>query len=110
MKNTLQQMAKEALCGAMTIDFPVYEQAGRDPCEPIFLGSGSLDARVGIFGRDPGRNEVLRGEPFIGKGGQLIRDGLHRAVYGSNCPNLEASLEVGHSIFEISWRAFHSCT
>jgi len=92
-------MAKEALGGGMTTDLPVYELAGRDPSIPIFLGSGSLHARVGIFGRDPGRNEVLLGEPFIGKGGQLIRDGLHRAVYGTNCPSLEASIEVGRTIF-----------
>ena len=39
-------------------------------------------ADIGIFGRDPGRHEVVHGEPFVGKGGELVRDGLHRATRG----------------------------
>ncbi|MBK6581225.1 MAG: hypothetical protein IPG17_34735 [Sandaracinaceae bacterium] len=60
------------------IDAPVYEEAGRSVCDPTVLGSGSLDAPLGFFGRDPGRDEVLQNEPFIGRGGRLVRDALHR--------------------------------
>jgi uracil-DNA glycosylase len=83
----------------MPIDLPVYHSAGRDPLTPILCGSGSLTAPVGIFGRDPGRQEVVHGEPFVGKGGQLVRDALHRAAHGTNCPDLQASITVGQRIF-----------
>ncbi len=92
-------MAEEAGRGDMDIDLPVYRAAGRDPTWPILLGCGSLEAEVGVFGRDPGRFEVVHEEPFIGKGGQLIRDGFHRARHGACCPSVEASVEVGRSVF-----------
>jgi uracil-DNA glycosylase len=60
----------------LAVDHPVYAEAGRDPLEPVLGGSGSVSARVGVFGRDPGRHEILRGEPFVGAGGLLVRDGL----------------------------------
>jgi len=80
----------EAQKGEMNTDFEVYRQYELDPTEPILLGSGSLSARVGLFGRDPGRTEVELREPFIGKGGQHIRNGLHRALHGVDCPDLDA--------------------
>ena len=89
----------EAQKGEMNTDFEVYRQYELDPTEPILLGSGSLSARVGLFGRDPGRTEVELREPFIGKGGQHIRTGLHRALHGVDCPDLDASIEVGKRIF-----------
>jgi uracil-DNA glycosylase len=76
----LEAIRIEARKGDMTIDTAVYEEAQLDPSEPVLLGSGSLDSRVGIFGRDPGRNEVLQREPFIGKAGQLIRNALGNDV------------------------------
>jgi len=76
----LESIRVEARKGDMTIDTAAYEEAELDPCEPVLLGSGSLDSRVGIFGRDPGRNEVLQREPFIGKAGQLIRNALGEDV------------------------------
>jgi len=72
----LDAIRDEARRGDMPIDLAAYEAAELDPIEPVLLGSGSLDARLGIFGRDPGRTEVERREPFIGKGGQLIRAAL----------------------------------
>ena len=81
------------------IDLPVYAEAGRDPHAPIVLGSGSLAARVGVIGRDPGRTEVLRGEPFIGAGGRKLRDGLHRAVLGGDAPDEAAAIRVGRAVF-----------
>lgn len=64
------------------IDVGVYEAAGRDPLDPV-LGGGDPDCRIALFGRDPGRDEVHAGEPFIGKGGQLIRGVLHEVVHGA---------------------------
>jgi uracil-DNA glycosylase len=83
----------------LAIDLPVYAEAGRDPHAPIVLGSGSLAARVGVIGRDPGRTEVLRGEPFIGAGGRKLRDGLHRAALGGDAPDEAAAIRVGRAVF-----------
>ncbi|MCP4810194.1 MAG: uracil-DNA glycosylase [Proteobacteria bacterium] len=99
MDQVLAAMAAEAALGGMDIDFPVYASAGLAPTTPVLLGSGSLDAPVGILGRDPGRFEIHDREPFIGKGGQLIRDGFHRARHGVDCPSKQASVEVGRGVF-----------
>lgn len=99
MQDLLERMAAEAAKGEMGIDLPVYDEAGLPPTTPVLLGSGTLDSPVGFFGRDPGRQEVLEREPFIGKGGQLIRDGLHRAARGGGCPDLAASIDVGRGVF-----------
>ncbi len=93
------RLRAEAALGGVPIDTPVYAQAGRDPLDPILCGSGDWSAPLGVFGRDPGRHEVLHGEPFIGKGGQLVRDGLHRAAHGTPCPDLAASVTVGRRVF-----------
>ena len=58
-------------------DDAVYEAAGRDPCEPIF-GLGPADAPIAFFGRDPGREEVNVGVPFIGAGGRQLRRVLYQ--------------------------------
>ena len=89
----------EAQRGDMPVDRVVYENHGLPVTEPVLLGSGQLRSRLGIFGRDPGRTEIQLQEPFVGKGGQHIRNGLHRARHGTDCPNLEASIEVGKPIF-----------
>jgi len=88
LKELLDRIRAEARKGDMAIDVAVYEEAGLDPSEPVLLGSGTLDSRVGIFGRDPGRNEVLEREPFIGRGGQLIREALgnHRVCWANTVP------------------------
>lgn len=83
----------------MSIDTPVYAAAQLAPTTPVLLGSGSLAARIGFFGRDPGRHEVLAQEPFVGAGGRLIRSGLHRLHYGSDCPDDDAALQVGRGYF-----------
>ena len=99
MQALLETIRAEARKGGLTIDSAVYEAAGLDPVEPVLLGSGTLTAQVGIFGRDPGRTEVELREPFIGKGGQLIRAGLHRALHdGRNPPDLAASIDAGRGI------------
>ncbi len=115
MKDLLERIATEARKGDMDIDFAVYTESCCDPSVPVLLGSGSLAARVGFFGRDPGRREVELGEPFIGKGGQLVREALFRARSGnggagtggihpeettpSGQLSLEKSIEAGRHVF-----------
>lgn len=83
----------------LPVDHAVYTEAGRDPFVPVLLGSGSLRARVGVFGRDPGRNEVLRGEPFIGAGGVLVRDGLLGARRPGAPRDDAARVDIGREVF-----------
>lgn len=83
------------------IDVPVYEALGKDPLEPI-IGLGPPDAPIAFFGRDPGREEVRHGEPFIGSGGQLVRRGLYRHLHGEEMPSFEASRSVGDGYFWIN--------
>lgn len=80
------------------IDRPVYADAGADPLQPI-LGEGDPDCAVCIFGRDPGRDEVHQGEPFIGAGGQLVRRVLHRVVEDRPMPDFAASRQIGRVAF-----------
>ena len=95
----MARLAAEAARGDMAIDLPVYAEAGRDPTEAVLLGSGSLSARVGFFGRDPGRHEILLGEPFIGAGGRLVRDALHAARPGGSTPDVDAAIRSGQGMF-----------
>ncbi|MFT5680216.1 MAG: uracil-DNA glycosylase [Myxococcota bacterium] len=93
------RLSVEAAAGNMPIDTPVYAEANLSPTTPLLLGQGSLAARVGFFGRDPGRHEVLKQEPFIGAGGRLIRSGLHRLHHGTDCPDDAAALAIGTGYF-----------
>ena len=99
----LARLRAEAARGDMTVDVPVYEAAGKDPLTPVLLGGGSLTAPIGVFGRDPGRFEVVHDEPFIGAGGRLIRAALHRALHGSELPagpeGFDAARAVGAHAF-----------
>ncbi|MCG8480562.1 MAG: uracil-DNA glycosylase family protein [Spirochaetales bacterium] len=99
MQQLLDRIARESQKGEMAIDFDAYRRAGRDPASPVLLGSGSLRAPIGIFGRDPGRTEIAVGEPFVGKGGQLVRTALHRAAGGVGTPPFEQSIEAGRRVF-----------
>lgn len=81
------------------IDVEVYARYGKDPLEPI-LGLGDDASRVGFFGRDPGRDEVQHGEPFIGAGGQLVRRALYRRLHdGQAPPDFEASRAIGRDFY-----------
>ncbi|HTL11140.1 MAG TPA: uracil-DNA glycosylase family protein [Bdellovibrionota bacterium] len=64
------------------IDREVYAAAGRPWHEPVLYG-GDPSAEIGFFGRDPGREEVKRGEPLVGAGGKLVRAGIERAHLAS---------------------------
>jgi uracil-DNA glycosylase len=56
------------------------EVAACDKCSELFstrlqtvFGTGPLDAEVAFVGEAPGSDEDAQGEPFAGKGGQLLR-------------------------------------
>lgn len=92
----LRRTAEET---GLKVDVDVYRAAGRDPLEPVLLGSGSLSARLGIFGRDPGATEIALGEPFIGAGGRLVRRALLEAS-GERQPDDDPRLRgVGSKVF-----------
>ncbi len=80
------------------IDRAIYTAFGKDPLEPI-MGLGPADAPIAFFGRDPGREEVRHGEPFIGSGGQLVRRALHRHLFGDEPADAEACRAVGQGFF-----------
>lgn len=82
------------------IDREAYDTFGRDWREPIF-GLGPRDARLCIFGRDPGRTEVEHALPFVGKGGQLVRAALYRHGHGAEAavPDFTASVAAGREVF-----------
>ncbi|WP_445619574.1 uracil-DNA glycosylase family protein [Kushneria sp. Sum13] len=97
-----QQEAFRALAADTDgIDLEVYQRFERDPLDPI-IGLGRRNLRIGFFGRDPGRDEVRYGEPFIGAGGQLVRKALYEHLYGEKMPDFEASRAVGEHFFWIN--------
>jgi uracil-DNA glycosylase len=89
---------RQLAAGLEGIDAEVYAAAGRDPLEPV-IGAGDPACRIAVFGRDPGRHEVVHQQPFVGAGGQKVREALWRAVHGGALPGFEASLEVGRYVF-----------
>ncbi|SAK44151.1 DNA glycosylase [Caballeronia hypogeia] len=42
-------------------------------------GAGSADARIMLLGEQPGDQEDLKGEPFVGPAGQLLDEAMQRA-------------------------------
>lgn len=80
------------------IDTETYAAFGKDPLDPV-IGLGAADTRVGFFGRDPGRDEVQHGMPFIGAGGQKVRAACYRHLYGRDLPDFDASVTVGCDFF-----------
>jgi uracil-DNA glycosylase len=74
----IEAVQREAQRADFPVDIAVYERAGKDPTRPI-LCAGSLDARVCVFGRDLGKDEVAQGQPMVGAAGRLVRQGLCRA-------------------------------
>ncbi|MEE7548836.1 uracil-DNA glycosylase [Xanthomonas sp. Kuri4-1] len=80
------------------LDTAAYAQYGKDPLEPI-VGLGRRSARVAFFGRDPGRTEVERGEPFVGSGGRIVRKALYRHLHGAPMPEAaDAAREAAHAV------------
>ncbi|CAO1666711.1 MULTISPECIES: uracil-DNA glycosylase family protein [Salinicola] len=83
------------------LDGDVYRQFDRDPLAPI-VGLGPKNAKLAVFGRDPGKKEVEVGLPFVGAGGQKVREALYRHRHGQPLPDFEASLTVGDDLFWIN--------
>lgn len=53
---------------------------------PLVFGVGPKDAKVVIVGEAPGRDEIRRGEPFVGKSGKMLNELLARAgIPRSHC-------------------------
>ena len=62
----------------------------RKTCTQVVFGVGDPHAEVLFIGEEPGANEDIQGEPFVGRGGKLLDEmlamiGLHRKdVYITN--------------------------
>ncbi len=95
---TLHAAFRTAAARLENLDQAVYARYSKDPLEPI-IGLGPALARIGFFGRDPGRDEVRHGVPFIGAGGQKVRAALYRHLYREEMPNFDASVAVGKLFF-----------
>jgi len=99
MDSTARRLAfRELAEGLPGVDLEVYLAADRDPLEPV-IGQGDPDVPIAIFGRDPGRDEVINQMPFIGAGGQKVRKTLYQHRYGREMPDFKASIEVGSYYF-----------
>lgn len=83
------------------VDLEIYQRFNKDPLEPV-IGLGKANTRIGFMGRDPGRDEVKHGEPFIGAGGQLVRKAIYRHLHGAELPDFETSRELGRDFFWIN--------
>ena len=93
-RSAFQTLAREL----QNVDNAVYENFGKDPLTPV-IGLGDPKVRVGFFGRDPGRDEIRYGMPFIGAGGQKVRSACYEHLYGEPMPDFEASVAVGNHFF-----------
>ncbi len=80
------------------LDHEVYQRFGRDPLDPV-LGKGERRARIAVFGRDPGRDEVRYHVPFIGAGGQLVRNALYHCLFDREPPDFDSSIQVGSYMY-----------
>jgi uracil-DNA glycosylase len=83
------------------IDVEVYQRFGKDPLEPI-IGLGDANAPLAFFGRDPGREEVRYGEPFVGSGGRIARHTLYRHLHGEDTDDFDALRELSRTFFWIN--------
>jgi len=88
----LQEMEAEARRAEFPVDRPVYEGVGKDPMVPVAY-AGDFAARVCSFGRDPGRDEIIHGQPQIGAAGKLVRRGVLEAA-GVSAPASDKRLET----------------
>ena len=94
----LQAEFRGAAADLEQLDRAAYKTAHRDPLEPI-LGLGPATAPVAFFGRDPGRDEVMHGVPFIGAGGRHVRRVLSARQGGGDLSSTEQAQRVGEPYF-----------
>jgi uracil-DNA glycosylase family 4 len=89
MSDIATLLAEIRSCAEQTdfpIDIPIYEEAKKDPKEPI-LYAGNLQSYICFFGRDLGRDEVYSGQPLIGAAGKLVRQGFYWYLHGKKALN-----------------------
>lgn len=86
IENLISAIELEAKKEEFPLDFPVYEQAGKEPTKPI-LYYGNLKSDICFFGRDLGRDEVTAGQPLIGAAGQQVRKGFYQVINGKEANN-----------------------
>ncbi len=80
------------------VDTAVYDAAGRDRREPVF-GLGPRESRIAFFGRDPGRDEIHHGVPFIGAGGRQLRRVLYRRHHQGEMVTTDQAMAAGEPYF-----------
>ncbi|MBS4534196.1 uracil-DNA glycosylase [Clostridium sp. D2Q-14] len=44
--------------------------------EKLVLGNGSVDSKIVLVGEAPGKNEVIKGKPFVGAAGKYLNEFL----------------------------------
>ena len=98
MKTKRTEAFRELAKDLEGIDLEVYRSFDKDPLQPI-IGEGDPGARLAVFGRDPGRDEVKYQMPFIGAGGRKVRGVLHQHLYGRPMADFAASRAVGSFLF-----------
>lgn len=70
-------------------DSPLYKLRQKEGYRPV-VGKGSPDAQIMFIGEAPGRQEAIKGEPFVGAAGHMLDEmlrsvGLERSqVYITN--------------------------
>jgi uracil-DNA glycosylase len=89
--NERREGLRAVAAGLSGLDHEAYAAAHKDPFEPI-LAAGDPSAKVCIFGRDPGRDEVKLGLPFVGAGGRAVRQALHRHFHRAETRDPDALL------------------
>ena len=94
----LEERFRQAAADLPGVDHEAYRQADRDPQSPV-LGLGHRESPIAFFGRDPGRDEVRHGVPFIGAGGKQIRRVLYRRRFSGELANTEQALAAGEGYF-----------
>jgi uracil-DNA glycosylase len=97
IEELIEAVRQEAIREELPIDTPVYLHAKKDPYQPI-LYAGSLDAPVCFFGRDLGKDEVRLGQPLIGAGGRLVREGILDAIGGGPAEGKYSQVQLDSAI------------
>lgn len=93
IKTLIEQVHQEAKKEDFPIDTLIYNEAQKDPLEPI-LYAGNLASQLCFFGRDLGRDEVYAGQPLIGAAGRMVREGFFQAWQGRKSHNRQELLSV----------------
>ncbi|WP_053076612.1 uracil-DNA glycosylase family protein [Caenimonas sp. SL110] len=80
------------------LDQQCYVDHAQGEFRPV-LSPPSRKASICFFGRDPGKDEVKAGLPFIGETGQTVRKTLAEVIEPSKPYTPELGLSIGESFF-----------